>query len=389
MTKIDLYNHESRYQNWKEASSKSDYIEGDLTEKNSKVLVRYVKDMEIGANVSLKNKKGGRSFCRLNTIRTRLSQLFRMLQDRGISDITKITEKELQDFFNDMRNGTIKNKQNQKYKSVSDYVKVFKAFYHHYQKIARQKGKEVQDITAFVDSRQETKPEWVYLDELQINLLLEKCEDRYKSFLSFLFDSGARVTEALSVLVEDIHLEKGVVYVNLKDENSKTFGRKIKLLLCGKDLLEYIKRSELKASDRLFSFSPEYTNRYLGKLAEELFGTSNSKAGAKYSALSMYDFRHNSCCYWIQRYKNNTGLMYRFGWKSEKYILYYSEFLGMRDLIQSEDLYIDVNKTELEKQISQLKAKEERNVKLVQEALKEMSEMQKSMELMQKAISER
>ena len=89
--KIDLYNHEKRYTEWKKHASKKDYIEGNLTKKNSDVLIKYIFDMEVGANVSLLNKKGGRSFTRLNTIRTRLTQLFVMFQERELQDITKVT----------------------------------------------------------------------------------------------------------------------------------------------------------------------------------------------------------------------------------------------------------------------------------------------------------
>lgn len=360
--KVDLYNNESRYISWKKEATKPGYIEPNLTKKNSNILIRYIFDMETGANVSTANKKGGRSYARLNALRTRLVFLFKHFQNLGVLDITKVKEQQLHDFFNDMRKGVIKTKAGEKYKSIKDYVKDFKSFWHWYQRISRKRGKEIIDITAYIDSKQDEKPKWVYLDENKMNLLLEKCDPRYKPLISFLFDSGARVTEAFSLLVQDIHEEKGVVYVDIKDEYSKTFGRKIKLLLCGKDLLEYIKRSELKPQDRLFSFSHAYVNRYLGKLAFNLFGDAVTKAGQRYSDLSMYDFRHNSSCYWIQRYKNNAGLMYRFGWKTEKYILYYSEFLGMRDLISSEDLYVDITKTELEKELEKMKLKEKETI---------------------------
>lgn len=369
--KVDLYNHEKKYHSWKEQASKVDYTEGDLTKKNSGILLKYIFDMEIGANVSLKNKKGGRSYARLNTIKQKLIQMMQRLQDRKVVDITKVNENQIQEFFNDIRSGKIKRKDGGEYASIDTYVKIFKAFWHWYIKINRKKGINIEDLTVEIDGSAKSKPKWVYLDEEQMKLLLEKCEPRYRAFLSFLYDSGARVTETFSLLVQDIHEEKGVVHVDIKDENSKTFGRKIKLLLCGKDLLEYIKRSELKQEDRLFGFSPEYTNRYLGELAKQLFGEKISKAGAKYSDLSMYDFRHNSCCYWIQRYKNNTGLMFRFGWKTEKYILYYSEFLGMRDLISQEDLYVDVTKTELEKQLEQ----QNKRVVYLEEQMKKVDEL--------------
>ena len=54
----------------------------------------------------------------------------------------------------------------------------------------------------------------------------------------------------------------------------------------------------------------------------------------------MYDFRHNSCCYWLPRYKSESALKYRFGWKKSDKIHYYSELLGMEDTIQKEDLNI-------------------------------------------------
>ena len=54
---------------------------------------------EIGANISNKNKKGARSHIRLNNIKQRLAQVMVMLQDRGIEDLTKITEKQLIQFW--------------------------------------------------------------------------------------------------------------------------------------------------------------------------------------------------------------------------------------------------------------------------------------------------
>jgi site-specific recombinase XerD len=382
MSKIDLYHDEKRYNSWKAIATTEGYTEGELTKKTSDILLKYIFDMETGSNISLSSKKGCRSFSRLNSIRTRMKQLFMMFQERGVSDVTKITEKELLDFFSDMRQGKMKTQHGEKYKSVQDYVKTLKSFWHWYMKISKKNGKIIDDVTQDIDSSKEEKPKWVYLSEEQMKLLFEKCSPKYKPLLTFLYDSGARVTEALSVEVKDIHIEKGVVFVDLKDENSKTFGRKIKLLLCGKDLQEYIKRSEFRPTDRLFPFSHIYLNRYLGELAGDLFGDELSKAGGRYTEMSLYDFRHNSCCYWIQRYKNNTGLMFRFGWKTEQYILYYSEFLGMRDLISAEDLYIDVTKTELEKQLDE----QRKEFKRAEEEKKELQNKVGDMESQMKKV---
>lgn len=354
--KIDLYGHEQRYKNWKESALRKGYIEEELTRPNSNVLIKYIFDMEIGVNVSNMSKKGARSYPRLNNLRQRLSQILRMLQEKGIEDITKVSEKEITAFSSDMSKGVIRTNKGGVYKSAPDYIKIFKAFWHWWVKVNRKEGKAIPDITEDLDTRRDGKPEWVYLDDNQIDTLLEKAGPRYKPLLAFLFDSGSRVTEALSLRIRDISQdEKKEVWVNIPDEVSKTFGRKIKLILCGKDLLKYIQESGLKDDDLLFPFSAPMVNEYLNELGKEIFGEGYSKAGERYSNITMYDFRHCSSCYWIKRYKTNGNLMYRFGWKSEKYIHYYSEFLGMKDPIKQEDLYIDLTKTELEKEISELK----------------------------------
>src|SRR3989344_7536535 len=88
----------------------------------------------------------------------------------------------------------------------------------------------------------------------------------------------------------------------------------------------------------------------------------------------MYDFRHISCCYWLPRYKSESALKYRFGWKGSDKIHYYSELLGMRDTIAEEDLFIDVTKTEIEKEL--LRERKEKD--LMRE---ELDEMKKQMTL--------
>jgi len=56
--------------------------------------------------------------------------------------------------------------------------------------------------------------------------------------------------------------------------------------------------------------------------------------------ISAYDFRHSSACHYINVYQENTTarMKYRYGWKKEAMIEYYTNFLGMSDLITEEDL---------------------------------------------------
>ena len=122
-------------------------------------------------------------------------------------------------------------------------------------------------------------------------------------------------------------------------------------MLCSHLIKEFVKAKNLNSEDYLFTKTPSSMNKYLKRLSLKLFGEKNSLGGESYAKLTMYDFRHCSCCYWLPRYKSESALKFRFGWKKSDKIHYYSEMLGMRDTISEEDLLVDVTKTEIEKRL--------------------------------------
>ena len=149
-------------------------------------------------------------------------------------------------------------------------------------------------------------------------------------------------------------------------------------MLCSDLIKEYVKVNNRSPDDYLFQICPNVVNRYLKRLALKLFGDKVSPAGQKYSDLTMYDFRHIACCYWLPRYKSESALKYRFGWKQSDKIHYYSEFLGMKDTISEEDLLIDVTKTEIEKRLE----KSEKRSQMLEEDNEQMRiQLAKIMEL--------
>jgi len=258
-----------------------------------------------------------------------------------------------------MRNGKIKRKDGKNYQSVVDYVKSFKAFWHWHMKVNKKKGIEVQDITVDLDTSK-PKPRWVYLTEEEIRKLYDNAKPEYKVLIMFIFDTGIRSpTELINVRVSDFY--ENFKKLNIKGEIVKkgSFGRKINLMLCTDLLRQYIKDKRLQKNDQLFKISPPVVNRYLKRLAKRVLGEGVSLAGEKYSNLTMYDFRHCSCCYWLPRYKSESALKYRFGWKKSDKIHYYSELLGMKDTITEEDMLLDLTKTEIEKRLLKTEQKNE------------------------------
>jgi len=354
--KFDPHKNKERWEKWK--SQNHSGISG-ISEYNSEIILKYLNDMELGINISITNKKGSRSPTRLNSLKNRMVLLAKHFEKRyDLDKITNISEEQLIGFFTKMRSGEIRKANNGIYKSVRDYAKILKAFWHWYQKSSKKQGMEISDITVDLDTSG-TKPEWVYLKEEQVKKLCENANYEYRVLIMFLLDTGIRApTELINVKVGDLYNSYKELYI--RDEISKTFGRKIKLMLCSDLLREYIESKGLQKDNYLFQMNPKVINRYLKRLGKKVFGDKKSLAGQKYSELTMYDFRHISCCYWLPRYKSESALKYRFGWKKSDKIHYYSELLGMKDTISEEDLLIDVTKTEIEKRL--LKAENDKEV---------------------------
>lgn len=380
--KIDPYKHKERYFNWKGKALKEG-IEG-ISKYNSDLILQYLTDMENGINVSVKSVKGARGYSRLNTLREKMLFFSRRFKEiYNLDKVTEINEEQLILLFSKMRKGEILKADGKNYLSVNYFVKSFKSFWHWWQTINRKNGAKIQDLTTDLDSRGD-KPKWVYLTEEQIKRLCDNAKYEYKVLIMFLFDSGVRSpTELINLKVSD--LSKDFRELQINDEISKTFGRRIKLMFCSDLLKQYIQEKNLKESDHLFLIGPATINKYLGRLAERVLGEGLSLAGQKYSELTMYDLRHCSCCYWLPRYKSESALKYRFGWKKSDKIHYYSELLGMKDTIQEEDLFIDNTKTELEKE--QIRLRKENDI--LREKVDSMNEQMKEMFALVKGMLEK
>ena len=362
MAKIDPHKTEEKYLKWKEQTKS--HIPG-ISPTNASTLRQYLFDMEHGFNVSSANKKGARSFLRLNVLRMRIPFIMTKLEELyNLNDILKVSEQQICKLFADMRTGEIAKSDGGIYKSTKDFAKDFKSFWHWHQKVSKKKGIEIQDITTDFDTSGE-KPKWVYLTEEEVRMLADNAKYEYKTIILFLFDSGIRApTELMNLKVSDFFND--FKEVQITDEISKTFGRRIKLMISSNLLKKYVKDKKLQENDYLFTLNPYSVNRYLKNLAKRFFQDRISPAGEKYCNLTMYDFRHCSCCYWLVRYKSESALKYRFGWKKSEKIHYYSEMIGMRDTICEDDLLMDMTRTEIEKK---LQLSENQN-KIMQEEIK-------------------
>ncbi len=359
--KIDVYGHEKRFNKWKEDV----VVEGELglSRENSDILIQYLFDMEVGRNVSRKSKRGARSYIRLIAARYKLSMLFRLLQERGVADVRASTEEQIVKLFNDFEKGVIKTLKGEKYKSVCDYAKTFKAFWHWWMKVNRKQDIIIDDITEEINTAQREQPKFVYLTKENVEALMEYFSPDHQVLLMFSFDSIIRSpTESLSLQVKHVYEKEGEVWITIPDDISKTFGRTFNLLYSGEMLLEYIARNNLQPEDHLFRYSPHVMNRQLKVIATQIFGNNFSHPqGNPYRMLSLYDFRHSGTIHFRLLAKDNPGqisldaIRHRGGWTDFKMLNYYTRFIGLDGRIEKQGMLLRQDKHRLERDLEDLK----------------------------------
>lgn len=377
---LDKENHESRFEAWKSEALNIGVV--GISKANSDLMLKYILDMSEGKNIARGSKKGKRSFHRCNTLRSRLKTSMLLFENIGVKDITKATEEDAHNVFNNPKrlNGEV-------FQNVADLIKDFKSFWHWliltqrklYNETKGKKGKLLEDITANLDTSKD--------ENSFVHFTLEEYE-QVKPFLNieeqtitlFNFDTIIRSGKEMSnVKVSDLHNVNGDIELSIRDETAKTYGRVIKLLLCKEAVREHIKRHNLKDDDFLFDYSAPYINRKLKKVFLQVFGDKMTKGGKKFSEISLYDFRHSGACYWrLGAYRSKIdALMYRGGWNNLAMLNYYTKKIGMKDSIEKSDLLIDVDKHELEIKLEQQNRKIDEMARIIKGILETESQVGK------------
>jgi integrase len=367
MLKRDPYDHENRWEKWKQENSKA--IKG-ISTHNSDLIMSFLTDMEIGKNVAPVSKKGERGYSRLLALKSRLMFFATRFADKNLDAITK---DDIHQLFFDMRKGKITKINGECYRGVGNFVKDFKSFWGWLIRTDRVK----ENITVDLRRSDGRKPDWVYLTEEQFKSLANHANADYRALIWFMYDTGARVTEAYSIRVKDF--SNDFTKLNIRKEYSKTFGRIVNLKLCCGLIKGYIQLHNLQSEDFLFIKKPAAFNKYLRTTTGRIFGDKESPARESYNKMTLYDIRHNACCYWLRRYPTTTALMYRMGWSEEKEVRYYSEFLGLADQIDDDDMVTAEDKSRYEKRILALEKDHEKANELVKKLIEKISELQGEM----------
>ena len=364
MLKRDPYDNDSRWQQWKDRNEKG--VDG-ISKYNSDLILTFLSDMELGKNVAPSSCKGERSCSRLLALKSRLIFFAQRFADQNLDTIDK---DQIHRLFFDMRSGKILKDNGQEYIGVSSFVRDFKSFWRWLQRT----GGVKEDITTDLRRSDGRKPAWVYLTEEEFKTLANKANAEYRTLIWFMYDTGMRVTEAYSIRIKDF--SNDFTRLNIRKEYSKTCARTINLKLCSSLIKELVEGNNLGNDDFIFIKKTTAFNKYIRTLAARLFGNNESPARKSYDKMRLYDIRHNASCYWLKRYPNRTGLMYRMGWSEEKEVKYYSEFLGLADQISDDDMVTSEDKTQYEKKIESLERQNQKTNETVKELVRRITHLQ-------------
>lgn len=350
---IDPYGYEFMFNKWADEVNSGEgvnyaYFSDRISVKASEVLVRFLLDLKIGRNLAKGTKRGGRSAITLINTKSRIPFIVNKLETRFKKEFVDLEEDDVLDFFEDMKNGMILTNNDEPYKDSVSYMKSFIRFWRYYMRIAKKyENKNVYDICQSLDTSKTNKPPWDYITYEQAQQMSNIAPSPYyKALILFLFDSGIRAPkELMNVRVKDITPipDSEKMFLQIRDETSKTFGRKIKLMLSSEAIKIYLDLSQKKEEEMLFDYSYQSMNKMIKKLGYQVMNigyTKKDKNGVTryYEGISMYDFRHSSVCYYLPIYQSENQMKYRYGWKKSNMIHYYSEFIGMKDTINEDKI---------------------------------------------------
>ena len=354
MEKADINNKIKVWLVHKEKDKKG--ING-ISKNNSDLILEFLKDYELGVNVGM--FKGKRSPATLTKLRHQIIFFHRQLK----KDFRKTTKTDLHTIIKNMEDGIIKKPTGKEYKSPREFVKGAKSFWGWLRRTEKIKENIVEDLQIEKETK---KSSWVYLENNKMRRLIDMARGDYRALILFMFDSGLRPQETWRIRVYDFQDDYNTLDIPDKRENgekvSKTFARKITLKKSPTFIKQFIEDNKLQSTDLLLkNISQQTFNKYLRTLARKLFGDKPTKARQSPDKMRAYDIRHNSAIFWLDKYQRNSDLMYRFGWKKEDKIFYYSEFLGKRDKIDDDLMLTEEQKDKYEKQIIELQKEMKEN----------------------------
>lgn len=293
----------------------------DMSKYQKEKIKQFVSDLKIGkAGKKVKERR----------ISSYLQFLLK-LNDYFKSDIDKLSDKKTEDFYRDLQENKVKRQNGLPFSTATkdEFTKTLKRY------LGWCWGKNSKKYSASVRWMKEdyktSDKKAITLEQVQKIVNAEKYL-RNKCLIMFLFDSGARIEEALNTRVSDLKVvgkdNASYYMVHLRGQKTEESDRTIAIPLTTKYLNNWLKEHPSKQTDNFqsaFLFPINYDNAR--KILREI---TNKILKFK---LKPHELRHSSATHYIQNggfgAENIGGFYYRYGWKfgSKEALTYIKTYL--------------------------------------------------------------
>jgi integrase len=287
-----------------------------MTSKQKKDINLFVQDLKLG-KIGKKVKE--------RRIKNYLQFIIR-LHEYFQKDFNKITDKEATKFYQDLQENKIKRINGMPYSQSTkdEFVKTLKRFLGW--SWGRNSIQYKKSISWMKEDYKTSDKKAITLKECESIVQNEK-ELRNKCLFKLLFDSGARIEEALNIKISDLKVvDNGQKYFLLHLRGTKTpeANRTIAIPLSTKELNLWLKKHPTR-NDNDYLFPIRYDN------ARKIIKIMSKKVLNFY--LKPHELRHSSATHYIQHggfgAENIGGFYYRYGWKfgSKEALTYIKTYL--------------------------------------------------------------
>jgi len=327
----------------------------DMSDKQKKQVLDFVDKLRIG---KIGKKVGDRKIGGYLQFLVKLHKYFK-------KDLDKITEAEAEQFYKDLQEDKIRKNNGTPYKADSKtmYITTLKRYLGY---VWGRDNKKYHKSVRWMKDTKSTSSKKAITKEVMKKIVEKEEGLRNKCLFMFLFDSGARIEEALNVRLSDLTLKenkkKNYYIVHIRGQKTEEADRTIPIPIVTQLLRKWIKEHPIKDDQDTFLFPLQYDN------ARKIVRLMSSKILDKY--LKPHELRHSSATHYIQYggfgAENIGGFYYRYGWKfgSKEALTYIKQFMYGGDLghqkvvdkIVSDDIegmqkQIDVLKKDMERLI--------------------------------------
>lgn len=215
--------------------------------------------------------------------------------------------------------------------SVNRHLNTLRSFY----KYAVRKGWTKENVVAPIDQLKAPKKERTYMDVKEYEELVQAVNHpTIKTVIQFLFYTGLRITECLSLTLEDVDLDEETIFVEHGKGNKQ---RKVPISPKLKPILQTYLKSIRPKTDSNYFFALAKTGRVSDVYVNRVLHETTRKLG----------WKKNITCH-VLRHSFASNLV-----KNDVHIVHIQKLLGHADL-KTTSVYVHANQEQLAQAIQSL-----------------------------------